>query len=103
MIDIKIDIKKAKEFEKLIDTSKGKYLSVSSKLQEWINANPMNPNIQVTRDIKVKLKKIIMETPKGLESIINDFKLNGHQARIFNTATNKLTPFGSDLKTIFNY
>jgi hypothetical protein len=103
MIAIKIDIKKAKEFEELIDTSKGKYLSVSRKLQDWIDAHPMDPNIQVVRDIKLKLKKIITETPRGLESIINDFKLNGHQARIYNTATNKLTPFGNDLKTIFNY
>jgi hypothetical protein len=103
MIAFKIDSSKAKNFEKLIDTSKGHYISVSIKLQNWIIANPTNPNVQVAKDIKFNLKKIITEKPKGMEVIINDFKRNGHQAKIYSIVTNKLTPFGNELKTIFNY
>ncbi|MES2573803.1 MAG: hypothetical protein V4572_02570 [Bacteroidota bacterium] len=107
MIVIKLDSSKAKKFAKLIDTTKGKYKSPSKKLQEWIDnetiLNPLSLNIQIARDIKRDLKKILTETPKGLESIINAFESKGHQDKIYDLTTKKLTPFGEQLKVIFNY
>lgn len=106
MILVKLDNSKAKEFAKLINTSKGKYLSPSKKLQNWINANPGNADIDIARDLKRKLKSIIINTPKELEALINDYQKNGFQLRIFDPAlgaNGELTTIGNVIKDAFNY
>jgi hypothetical protein len=106
MIPIKIESSKAREFYKKIDTSKGRYESISSKLQNWINDNPANPDIEVARDIKKKLKEIIISNPKGLELLIEEYNRNGFQLRIFDPSLGKkgeLTTFGKVIRDKFNY
>lgn len=106
MISIKIDSSKVKEYYKKIDTSKGNYTSISSRLQLWIDKNPTHPDIIIARDIKNRLKKIFIATPKELELIINEYNSNGYQYRIFNPAlgrSGELTSFGNIIKNIFNY
>lgn len=106
MIQIKIDNLNVLSYYKKIETSKGKYFSVSKKLQNWIDKNSTNPDIDIVRDIKRKLKKILIATPKELEVIINEYDRNGFQLRVFNPALGRngeLTAFGNVLKDIFNY
>lgn len=103
MIVLKINSSKAKEFAKLLDKSNGKYIALSKRLQNWLDSNPGNANAHIVREIKLKLKHIICETPKGLELIINDFHNKGYDTIIFNDATGKLTGFGADILKIFNY
>lgn len=106
MIPIKFSNSKVKKYYKKIDTTDGNYKSISSKLQKWINANPGDPDIDIPRDIKSKLKSIIISTPKGLEVLINDYTANGFQLRIFDPALGKngeLTNIGKVIRDIFNY
>lgn len=106
MIPIKIDNSKVKVYCKKIDTSKGNYKSISSKLQQWIDTNSAHPDIIIARDIKNRLKKILIATPKQLELIIDEYSRNGFQLRIFNPAAGRsgeLTNFGNVIKNIFNY
>ena len=106
MIFVKLDGSKVKEFAKLINTSKGNYISPSNKLQNWINANPGSTDIDIARDIKKKLKSIIISNPKELETLINDYHQNGFQLRIFNPALGKsgeLTTIGKVIRDAFNY
>lgn len=107
MISIKIDNTKSKDYYKLINTSNGKYKSISNKLQglidEMILINSFDPNIDVLRDIKKGLKNIITGNPKQLERIIKDFHGKGHQDRIYNSIDESLTVFGEKIKNAFNY
>lgn len=106
MIPIKIDTSIVKTYAKKIDTTKSKYKSISSRLQLWIDTNQTDPDIIIARDIKNRLKKILIATPKELELIINEYNSNGYQLRIFNPSrgrSGELTNFGNIIKNIFNY
>lgn len=106
MISIKLEDSNAKEFFKKVDKTKGRYLSISSRLQSWITLNSTHPDVEIAIDIKRQIKRIIIDNPKGLEIFINEYKNNGYQLRIFdpnNGYNGELTDFGKILLKIFNY
>jgi hypothetical protein len=107
MIALKIDNSKPKAYYKMINTTKGNYKSINNKLQALIAektvVNSNDPNILVIREIKKRLKKIIIASPKYLESIIYDFEQNGFQDLIYDSINEELTDFGKELKSKFNY
>ncbi|CAM4349505.1 HNH endonuclease [Zobellia roscoffensis] len=107
MISLKIDSSLPKAYYKLINTSEGNYKSVSNKLQSLINSkvlvNPNDIDIQVLRDIKKKLKKIIVGSPKHLESLIKNFEDEGYQNLIYDPVKEELTALGKEIKNKFNY
>ncbi|MDM1377226.1 HNH endonuclease domain-containing protein [Myroides marinus] len=106
MIHIKRDDSKASEYAKLIDTTKGKYVSISERLENWILKNPTNSNVGIVQDLKDRLHCILKGTPEELESLIKEYYKNGNQQKIYNNSLNNkggLTEFGGVLLDLFNY
>lgn len=106
MIQVKTDISKVREYAKLIDTSKGKYKSVSDRLECWVLENSTDPNVSIVQDIKDRLFYILTGTPKELELLIEEYRKNGNQQKIYNNSLNNkggLTEFGGVLLDLFNY
>lgn len=103
MILINSDKSNAKQFARSINKTNGRYISKSTRLQVWIDANPHHADVAIARDIKRNLKQIIKGTPKELEVFINGYNANGYQARIYDPIAEDLTLFGKKIKEIFNY
>ncbi|EHQ04021.1 hypothetical protein [Gillisia limnaea] len=103
MIRVKIDNLKVEEYFKKINTSFGKYKSVCKKIKNKERSPTHSTNLVVLWEIKNQLKEILTGTPSNLERIIKDFENKGYQDTIYDSTTEKLTHFGVELKTIFDY
>lgn len=103
MIKIKTNKKTVSGYADLIINSKGNYISVDSKLNSWLLANPTHGERATIVYIKFKLKSIISSNPKNLEAIIKDFKTKGFQSTVYDAGQQKLTSLGKEIEKIFNY
>ncbi|WP_299317303.1 hypothetical protein [uncultured Maribacter sp.] len=102
MITIKTNKKTVDEFADLLLTSKGKYVSVRKRIDGWLAAHVGHADEDIFKYLQKDLKKIIISKPVALESIINDFKVKGYQARILDSK-GKLNLIGEELKDCFRY
>tara|TARA_R110002051_G_scaffold308445_1_gene380251 strand:- start:1976 stop:2971 length:996 start_codon:yes stop_codon:yes gene_type:complete len=103
MITIKTDSKTVNEFADLILTSKGKYISVSDRIDNWLASNAGQADEDIFRYLKQDLRKIITSKPDVLEAILNDFDAKGYQTRILDVTGKKLNKTGKELKDCFRY
>lgn len=93
----------ASEFSRKILTDKGTYISVRSKMRNWIASNPIHPDHDIMDFIESNLQRIIVAEPERLESFIKEMEVNGYQNRIYNNVTKSLNDIGVILTEIFNY
>lgn len=104
MIQIKKNKKNADQFTLQIITSKGNYVSVKKKLENWLAVKSgTDPNRGVINYLHSNISRIISSEPKELEKVITEFQSKGYQTRILNSRTGKLKPLGKEIKIIFNY
>jgi 5-methylcytosine-specific restriction endonuclease McrA len=103
MIKIELSPRLANDYLKKINTSSGKYISPSDKLEKWLIDNPHHPRRGVVKYIAENFGTIITEAPHQHQKRIDDFVALGHHKKVFNTTTKKLTALGNEIRDIFNY
>lgn len=103
MIRVKIDSFKVESYYQKINTNRGKYKSVFSKIETLESSTMENDHLRILAAIKDNLKKIITGTPPELQDFIKEFENKNYDKFIYDKTTRKLTAFGKELKSIFNY
>lgn len=103
MIRVKADRSVVESYWTKINTNRGPYKSICQRIENKEASPTQDTNLVVLGEIKDNLKKIITGTPKELETIIKDFNTKGYDSFIYDVATEKLTSFGQELKSIFRY
>lgn len=103
MILLKIDTAKAADFKRLLETTKGRYKSVSLRLQQWIDDHLGHADVDIVQFVHNELGSILTADPLELEAIISNFHVLGYQGRIYSVAAGELTYIGKELLMIFDY
>lgn len=103
MIRIDIDPCLTKDYYKLINTDRGKYVSPKTKLETWLTGNKHHRERKIVTYIKDNFEQILTETPELHQKRIDEFDRLGYHNRIFNSTTKKLKPIGRVIKDAFNY
>lgn len=103
MIKIKIDPSLVTDYYKLLNTSRGLYISPSDKLEKWLSNNTHHAARGVINYIAENFEAIITEEPQKHQKRIDEFVKLGHHQKVYDQKANKLTKFGNEINDIFNY
>lgn len=103
MIKIKTNSNTANLFADSVLTSKGNYVSIQSRIDDWLAMNSGHDDQDILEYIQTNLRRIIVAEPLELEEIINEFCKKGYQSRIQKPNSKVLNSTGIDIKEIFGY